>query len=112
MLQKIAELKTHLFIAGKDVEAAEGCLELGRTRGTTIRGLLSSLIASILVSGCVASYVPAPLPVNHPASPVAPEAPPPPSSQVFRNESIPPAPAEEAPAQSPHAGHGAMHGGH
>jgi len=112
MLQKTTELKTHLFIAGNDVEAAEGRLESGRTRRATIRGLLSSLIAAVLVSGCVASYVPAPLPVNHPASPVAPEAPPPPPSQAFRDESILSVPTEEMPAPGPHSGHGAMQGGH
>jgi len=97
---------------GPTVAAAAGCLELGRAKGATMRGIISSLIAAILVSGCVAAYSPVPLPVNHPASPAAPEAPPPPPSQAFRDENILPAPAAEAPAQGPHAGHGTMHGDH
>jgi hypothetical protein len=77
-----------------------------------MRGILLSLITAILVSGCAAAYAPAPLPVTHPANPAAPEAPPPPPSQAFSRESVPPAPAEEAPARRPHAGQSAMHGGH
>ena len=78
----------------------------------------SLMIAAVLVSGCASAYSPAPLPANHPASPAALEAPPPPPSQAFKGESVPPAPVEEAPTQRPQAGHGAMqgmqgmHGGH
>ncbi|MGH7425768.1 MAG: hypothetical protein ACREJP_06340 [Candidatus Methylomirabilales bacterium] len=111
MIQKTSDLKTNLFIDGNCVEAAGGRLESSRARGATLRGILSALIAAILVSGCAAAYSPAPLPADHPASPAAPEAPLPPPSQAFRGESVPPAPAEEAPAQGPHAGHGAMDGG-
>jgi hypothetical protein len=112
MIPKTSACKTTLFINGNSEEATEGGPESGRARGATVRGILSALIVTILVSGCAAAYAPAPLPVNHPASPAAPEAPPPPPSQAFRDESLPPAPAEEAPAQGPHAAHGATHGGH
>lgn len=112
MLANIADFKANVFINGNSVEAAEGRLASGGVRGTPTRGAVSAVVAAILVSGCAAAYAPAPLPVNHPASPAASEAPPPPPSQAFRNESIPPAPAEEAPAQNPHAGHGSKHGGH
>lgn len=111
MNQKTSDFTTDLCIDGHSVEAADGGLKSGRARGATLRGILFSLMAALLVSGCAAAYAPAPLPTNHPASPAAPEAPPPPS-QAFRGESILPAPAEEAPAQGPHAGHAAMHGGH
>ncbi|MCI0657519.1 MAG: hypothetical protein L0170_10680 [Acidobacteria bacterium] len=111
MIQKTSDFKTNLFIHGTYVEAPGGRLQSGRARGATLRGI-SSLIAGILVSGCAAAYSPAPLPANHPASPAAPEAPPPPPSQAFREESVPPAPAGEAPAQGPHSGHGAIPGGH
>jgi len=77
-----------------------------------MRAIVSSLIAALLVNGCAAAYVPAPLPVNHPASPATSEAPPPPPSQAFRDESILSAPTEEMPVQGPHSGHGAMQGGH
>ena len=112
MIQKTFDFKTNLFIDGTYVEAAGGRPGSGRARGATLRGIISSLIAAILASGCVAAYSPVPLPANHPASPAAPEAPPPPPSQAFREESVPPAPAEEAPAQRPHSGHGATHAGH
>ena len=112
MIQKTSDLKTKLFIDGTYVDAAGGRLESSRARKATRRGITSSLIAAILVSGCAVAYSPAPLPANHPASPAAPEAPPPPPSQVFRGESIPLAPTEDAPARGPHSGHGAMHGGH
>jgi hypothetical protein len=77
-----------------------------------MRNLFSFLVIAILVSGCTAAYVPTPLSANHPASPSAPEAPPPPPSQAFKDASIPPTPIEKAPAQGPHSGYGAMHGGH
>jgi hypothetical protein len=112
MNQKTSDFQTNLFSGGNSVAAATGRLESGRARGAPLRDFLSSLIVAILVSGCTAAYAPAPLPANHPASPAAPEAPPPPPSQAFRDESIVPAPAEEMPAQGPHAGHSAMHGGH
>lgn len=111
MIQKTSDFKTNLFIDGNYLEAAGGRLESSQARGATLRGI-SSLIAAILVSGCAAAYSPAPLPANHPASPAAPEAPPPPPSQAFRGESVPPAPAEEAPARGPRSEHGAMPGGH
>jgi len=112
MNQKPSDFTTTLCIDENSVETSREGLESGRARGVTLRGLLSSLIAALLVSGCAAAYVPAPLPTNHPASPAAPEAPPPPPSQAFRAESILPAPVEEMPTQGPQAGHGAMHGGH
>ena len=73
------------------------------------------LFITLVISGCAAPYVPAPLPVTHPASPTATEAPVPPPSQVFASENRPPTPVEEMPLQNPHAGHSAMqgmHGGH
>lgn len=112
MISKRCAVTTNLFIDGNDVKAADRRLASSRARGATIRGLLSSLIAALLVSGCVAAYAPAPLPINHPANPAAPEAPPPPPSAAFKDEGLLPAPAEEAPAQGPHSGHGAMRGGH
>jgi hypothetical protein len=75
------------------------------------RSFFSSVLVTLLVSGCTASYVPAPLPVTHPANPAAPEAPPP-LSRAFTSENLSPAPIEEMPARNPHAGHSAMHGGH
>ncbi len=111
MIQKTCDCKTKLFIDGTCVEAAGGRLESG-PRGATLRGIISSLFAAILVTGCAAAYSPAPLPANHPANPAAPEAPPPPPSQAFKVESVPRAPTEQAPAQGPHSGHGAIHGGH
>lgn len=75
-------------------------------------GFLYVLFATLVVSGCATAYAPAPLPANHPANPAASEAPPPPPSHAFKGESLPPAPVEEAPADGPHSGHGAMHGGH
>ena len=111
MIQKTSDFKTKLFIDGTYVEAAGERLESGRARGATLRGI-SSLIAAILATSCAAAYSPAPLPANHPASPAAPEAPPPSPSRAFRGEGVPLAPAEEAPAQGRHSGHGAMDGGH
>ena len=111
MIQETSDFKTNLFIDGKYVEAAGGRLESSRARGATLRGIISSLIAAILVSGCAAAYSPVPLPADHPASPGAREAPPPPPSQAFSGESVPPAPKEEAPAKGPHSGHSAMHRG-
>lgn len=78
-------------------------------------GIFFALFATLIVSGCTAPYVSAPLPVTHPASPTAPEAPSPPPSQAFTTESLSPTPKEEMPMQNPHAGHSAMqgmHGGH
>lgn len=75
-----------------------------------MRSFCLSVLVTLFVSGCTASYVPAPLPMTHPANPAAPEAPPPPPSQAFRDESILSLPAEEMPAQGPHAGHGVMQG--
>jgi hypothetical protein len=78
-------------------------------------GPLLALVATLIVSGCAAPYVSAPLPVTHPASPTAPEAPAPPPSQVFTTERLSPTPKEEKLKQNPHAGHSAMqgmHGGH
>lgn len=112
VIQKTCGLKTNLFIDGTYVEAAGERLESARAREATRRGIISPLIAAILVSGCAAAYSPAPLPTNHPASPAAPEAPPPPPSQASWEEGVPPAPAEETPAQGPHSGHGATHGSH
>lgn len=112
MIPKTADFTTNLFIDGSSVEAAKRHLESDRVKGVTLRGLLSSAIAAMLVSGCAAAYAPAPLPVHHPANPAALEAPPPPPSQAFRDESLLPAPAAEASVQESHAGHGAMHGGH
>jgi hypothetical protein len=112
VIQKTCGLKTNLFIDKTYVEAAGERLESGRARGATRRGIISPLIAAILVSGCAAAYSPAPLPANHPASPAAPEAPPPPPSQAFRGEGVPPAPAEETAAPGPYSGDGATHGGH
>ena len=79
------------------------------------RGFLFALFATMVISGCAAPYVSAPLPVTHPASPTAPEAPSPPPSQAFTTKNFSPTPREEMPSQSPHAGHSAMqgmHGGH
>lgn len=111
MIQERFAVTTNLVLDENPMEAAEGGLESGRAGGATMRGLFSSLIAAILVSGCAAAYAPAPLPVTHPANPAAPEAPPPPPSQAFRSENVLPTPAEEEPVQGPHTGHGAMHGG-
>ncbi|MGE0823506.1 MAG: hypothetical protein AB7G75_30660 [Candidatus Binatia bacterium] len=69
------------------------------------------LAATLLASGCVAAYSPAPLPTNHPANPAASETPPSPPSQAFTPESLL-TPTEEASVHSPHAGHGMRHGGH
>ncbi len=80
-----------------------------------MRSFCLSVLVTLFVSGCTASYVPAPLPMTHPANPAAPEAPPPPPSHAFRNESILSLPAEEMPTQGSRAEHGAMqemHGGH
>ena len=76
------------------------------------RSFLFALFATLVVSGCAASYVSAPLPVHHPANPTAPEAPSSPPSQAFKSESISPTPEEKMPMPNPHVGHGAMHGGH
>lgn len=86
---------------------------IDKNSGQLVRGgILSSLIAAIVVSGCAAAYTPAPLPLLHPASPTAPEAPLPQPSQAFSGGSIWPAPAEEVSASGPHAGHDTRHGGH
>lgn len=79
------------------------------------RGIFFTLLATLIVSGCAAPYVSAPLPVHHPANPKAPEAPSPPPSQAFTTENFSQTPKEEMPGQNPHAGHSAvqgMHGGH
>ena len=79
------------------------------------RGFRFALFVTLIISGCAAPYVSAPLPVTHPASPTAPEAPSPPPSQAFTTESISPTSTEEMPMQNPHAGHSSMqgmHGGH
>ncbi len=111
MLPNISDYKVNVFIDGNSVATAEGCLASGGARGTPTRGTVSAVVAAILLSGCAATYAPAPLPTNHPASPVPLEAPPPPPSQAFRDENILSVPAEEVPAQGPHSGHGAMPGG-
>jgi hypothetical protein len=111
MLANIADFKANVFINGNSVEAAEGRLASGGVRGTPTRGAVSAVVAAILVSGCAAAYAPAPLPVSHPASPAALEAPPPPPSQAFRDESLLSVPAEEVPAPGLHSGHGTMPGG-
>ncbi|MBI3757062.1 MAG: hypothetical protein HY267_03705 [Deltaproteobacteria bacterium] len=112
MIQKTSNLQTNLFIHKNCTKAAGKRLESGRTRGATLRGIDLSLLVALLISGCTAAYSPAPLPINHPANPAAPEAPPPLSSQALRGESIPPVSTEEAPVQDPHASHSMGHGGH
>jgi hypothetical protein len=112
MNQKTSDFTTTRCIDGLSVEAADGGLKSGRARGATMRGILSSLMAALLLSGCAAAYAPAPLLATHPASPAAPEAPPPPPSQAFSSESLLPAPAGEAPVHGPHVGHTAMQGMH
>jgi hypothetical protein len=112
MTPQIAGVTTNLVVDGGGKEAATRRLDLGGAKATFLRTLFLSLSVALLVSSCAAAYVPAPLPVNHPASPAAPEAPPPPPSQAFSDGSVLPAPAEEMPAQGPHAGHGAMQGMH
>jgi hypothetical protein len=80
-----------------------------------MRDFFLSLLAITLVSGCATPYVSAPLPLAHPANPSAAEAPPPPSSQASRNESVLLPSAKDVPTQESHSGHGAMqsvHGGH
>jgi hypothetical protein len=77
-----------------------------------LRGFLFAWLATTFVSGCTAPYVSAPLPVTHPASPTATEAPVPPPSQAFASENRSPTPVEEMPLQNPHAGHSAMQGMH
>lgn len=76
-----------------------------------LRSVFSSILVPLFVSGCMAAYVPAPLPLTHPANPTAPEVPPSPSSHAFMSEHLSPTPREEMPAQGPHAGHSAMSGG-
>ncbi len=101
------ELQTDLF------HAIRGRPEWGRAREATLRGIVLSLGAAILVSGCTpAAYTPTQPPATHPASPAAPEASPPPPSQALRDNSILLAPAEDAPAPEAHAGHGAVQRGH
>lgn len=111
-IPKTAHDKTRRSIDGNLVETAKAYLELGRTRGATLQGPFLFLLVALLVSGCAAAYSPAPLPTHHPANPAAPEVPPPPPSQAFHTEGVPPTSVEEAPMQGPHAGHGRMHGGH
>lgn len=97
------------FMGEKYVDAGDGSPGSRRPRGTTLRDIISPLIAAILVSGCTAAYSPAPLPTNHPANPAAPEASPPPPSQALKET---PTPTDETPGQALHSEHGAMHGDH
>lgn len=69
--------------------------------------LLSWLVSTVLASGCAATYRPAPLPAHHPASPAAPEAPPPVHTKA---DTLFPSPA--VPASAGHADHHPPHGGH
>lgn len=73
-------------------------------------GFLFALVAALVISGCAASYVPAPLPVHHPASSLAPEAPSPPPSQALTSEPHSPTPVAEEPLPNPHVGHNTMQG--
>ena len=70
------------------------------------------MFAIFVVSGCATAYIPPPLPANHPANPTAPEAPLPPPSQAFHEESSLSVSTEAAPRQESHAGHEMRHGGH
>ena len=112
MILKTSHLKTNPIVDENAVKTARRYLESDRTRGATLRGIFLFLLVVFLVSGCVAVYSPAPLPVNHPANPAASEAPPPPPSQAFYSENILPPPAEETLMQGSHVTHGAKHGGH
>lgn len=99
MTDEILDLQPNLWIDKNPGQAVGG-------------GVLSSLIAAVLLSGCAAAYTPVPLPALHPASPAAPEAPLPPPSQAFSGEAILPAPLEEVSARGSPVGHDPRHGGH
>lgn len=95
------------FIDGTHVAAPCGDPGLSRAR---VRAIVSSVICAVLVAGCGAAYIPSPLPVNHPASPAAPEAPPP--LQALGRESVLRPSPKDVSAQKAPLAEGAMHGGH
>ena len=87
-------------------------LSVRKNRGEKPQWKLFFLMSNaIFLSGCVAAYIPPPLPTTHPANPAAPEAPLPPLSQVFSSENVLPVPPTGAVLHSPHTGHHTMHGG-
>jgi hypothetical protein len=109
MRQKIAALKATLFSNGNSV-GARGGLESGQEKRVSLQRRYSYLIAALMLSGCVAAYSAAPLPTHHPANPAAPEAPPPPASQVFSRDHVQPV-SEEMQTHDSDVGQSALHGG-
>lgn len=73
-----------------------------------MQNLFSLLVIAILVGGCAAAYVPAPLPVTHPANPTAPEAPLPPPFQTLGGESV----SLPSAGDADKTGQQGTHGGH
>ena len=72
---------------------------------------LTRFAVLVVLAGCAQPYALPPLAPEHPASASSPEAPAPPASVAFGDESDVPTTKQEPSAQGGHAHHG-MHGGH
>lgn len=70
---------------------------------------LKPLLLGLLLAGCAGEPYRLELPVNHPASATAPEAPLPPPSTTLTAGPPEPVFEEAAPAAGGHAGHAGMH---